>query len=67
MIENKQDICDKLAETLKITRNCYDLTDIEYISDQEIAVLHFIGGDVHVNVAMDSGTAIIRDIMRALP
>lgn len=67
MSENKQAICDKLAEALKITRNCYDLTDIEYDVKAEVAVLHFVGGDVKVNVAMDSGTAMIRDIMRAVP
>lgn len=67
MNENKQAICDNLAEALKLTRNCYDLIGIEYDREGEQCVAHFIGGDVTVNVAMDSGTAMIRDIMRALP
>ncbi len=68
MEENKQAICDKLAEALRLTRNCRDdLIGLEYEPTREQVTVHFIGGDIPVNVAMDSGTAMIRDIMRALP
>lgn len=66
MDENKQAICDKLAEALKLTRNCFDLQEIKYDAEREVATVVFKNGGVPVNVAMDSGTAMIRDIMRAI-
>ena len=68
MNENKQAICDALAETLKLTRNCKDIIRIEYNPNTECALICFKNADpIPANVACDSGTALIRDIMRRLP
>ena len=65
--ENKQAICDKLLEALKMTRNLYDLVYLKYFSDNQTVNAHFGNGTVKtVNVAMDSGTAMIRDIIKAI-
>lgn len=60
-------ICDRLLETLKLTRQLYDLIDLDYIEEKELVVAHFEGGGKKgINVAMDSGIAMIRDIIRAI-
>lgn len=67
--EDKQEICNLLAVTLKATRNCYDIVGIEYekTREREVAIVSFEGGTKRViNVALDSGTAMIRDIMKHL-
>lgn len=67
--ENKQEICNLLAETLRATRNQHDLLELNYErigSDTEIVTIVWEGGEQKVNVSMDSGTAMIRDIMRAI-
>ena len=66
-MEDKRSICDRLLETLKLTRQLYDLIDLDYIEEKEIVVAHFEGGGKkEINVAMDSGIAMIRDIIRAI-
>ena len=66
-MEDKQRICDRLLETLKLTRQLYDLIDLDYIEGKELVVAHFEGGGKkEINVAMDSGIAMIRDIIRAI-
>ncbi len=66
-MEDKQKICDRLLETLKLTRQLYNLIDLDYIEEKEIVVAHFEGGGKkEINVAMDSGIAMIRDIIRAI-
>ncbi len=67
MKENKQKICDLLAETLRATRNQHDLLSLTYNDESETVEIGWAsGGKRRVNVAMDSGTAMIRDIMRAI-
>lgn len=67
MEENKQMICGMLASTLARTRQFNDLFAIVYNEEKEIAECYFInGGCRKVNVAADSGAAMIRDILRAL-
>lgn len=67
MRENKQKICDLLAETLRATRNQHDLLSLIYNDESEtVEIVWASGGKRRVNVAMDSGTAMIRDIMRAI-
>lgn len=64
--ENKQQICDSLLQTLQLTRMCDDLRSLEYQADTEIVVATFTGGGfMNINVACDSGIAMIRDICRA--
>ena len=65
--ENKQLICDRLLECLYLTRQFYDLIDLDYIKESEIVVAHFEGGHkIEVNVACDSGVAMIKDIIRGI-
>lgn len=66
-MENKQLICDRFLECLYLTRQLYDLIDLDYIEEKELVVAHFEGGGKkEINVAMDSGIAMIRDIIRAI-
>lgn len=69
--ENKQEICRLLLATLQATRGAGDLIALAYEKDpngyDEIVTAVFKdGGRTEINVSMDSGTAMIRDIMRAL-
>lgn len=67
MNENKQMICNLLLPALQATRNLYDLTDLHYDEENEVVVASFDGGSVKVaNVACDSGTAMIRDIIKSI-
>ena len=66
-MENKQLICDRFLECLYLTRQLYDLIDLDYIEESEIVVAHFEGGhSVDINVACDSGVAMIKDIIRGI-
>lgn len=63
-MEDKQKICDLLLPLLKATRAFHDLDDLEYIQDQDCVLLTFANGYVRkVNVAMDSGIAMIMDVI----
>ena len=65
--EDKQLICDRLLEVLKITRGLDDLIYLKYLPDTETVNAHFLHGSVKtVNVWGDSGTAMIRDIIKAI-
>ena len=68
--ENKQTICDWLTATLIHTRQYRDLVRITYEKNEETqketATVRFEGGEKKVNVSMDSGAAMIRDIMKAI-
>lgn len=67
MEENKQRICDRLLSTLQETRGAHDLVSLVYDAEKEIVVATFSGGGTRrCNVALDSGTAMIRDIMGQL-
>lgn len=69
-MENKDAICKALAETLKLTRNHQNLDDLYYMAedngDEIVRVQWMNGAHRDVNVSMDSGTAMIRDIMKAI-
>lgn len=65
--EDKQEICTLLCETLQHTDNCRDdLLRIIYHEEDETVEVVFLNGTRVINVAMDSGTAMIRDIMTHL-
>lgn len=67
MREDKQRICDLLADTLRATDNASDVINIIYNAEGETVRVQFASGGYRiVNVAMDSGTAMIRDIMKNL-
>jgi hypothetical protein len=64
--EDKQAICDRLLDVLQITRSACDLLELEYDPEREIVRAVFEHGTKTVNVAMDSGSAMIRDIMKII-
>ena len=64
MRENKQEILNLLLPALQKTRNLYDLVELEYSDDRELVYAKFASGYTKVaNVAMDSGTSMIRDVI----
>lgn len=66
-MEDKQRICDLLLPALQATRGLNDLKDLVYCQALETVLAVFPNGNVkHVNVAADSGTAMIKDIMRGI-
>ena len=69
-MEDKDLICKELAKLLKLTRNQSDLKALRYeILDngKEIVTVEWEGGCRKVvGVSMDSGIAMVRDILRAL-
>ncbi|MGP1544152.1 MAG: hypothetical protein ACTTIO_04255 [Candidatus Fimenecus sp.] len=63
-MENKQKICDLILPALQQTRNLWDLEALEYDEKTETVKATFANGYTKtVNVNMDSGTAMIRDIV----
>ena len=71
-MENKQAICDALIPVLQLTRNLEDLTDLEYqidpdVSGIEVVIATFRNGHRKVvDVTMDSGTAMIKDVIKGI-
>ena len=64
MNENKQAICKALVPVLRMTRNLEDLADLTYDPETDTVTAFFESGFSKVaNVAMDSGTAMVRDII----
>lgn len=63
--EDKSEICKRLCKTLQATRFGSDLIDIRYSkkNDDEVVDLVFLGGVRKVNVSLDSGAAMIKDIV----
>jgi hypothetical protein len=62
--EDKQKICELLLKTCQATDNAHDLVALTYDAEAEsVTALFESGGKRVINVAMDSGTAMIRDIM----
>lgn len=67
--ENKQHICDLLCAALKATRDQQDLQSLTYHfngPDDQMVTIAWSEGGTSVNVSMDSGIAMIRDILKAL-
>lgn len=70
MNESKKDICYKLLGVLKSTNHLHDLVDLEYYKlgkDDEVVIATFSNGySKKVNVSLDSGIAMIADIVNQL-
>lgn len=64
--EDKDKICKLLCKVLQLTRGVSDLKSLDFNPDSEIVTAVFEGGSRTINVACDSGTAMIRDIMNHL-
>jgi hypothetical protein len=66
-MENKQLICDLLLKACQATYHAADLVSFDYDAETEVVTATFENGyKRYANVAMDSGVAMIRDIMRNL-
>lgn len=66
-MEDKQKICDRLLPALQATRNLSDLVGLTYDGKEEVVHAKFAYGAVKsANVAMDSGTTMIRDIIKQI-
>lgn len=69
-MEDKQKICQLLLAALQATRGQSDMVSLDYErinGDTEIVTAKYAdGGTRKINVSMDSGEAMIRDIMRGL-
>ena len=66
-MENKQTICDLLVPVLQATRNLHDLISLEYNQfDEEVVATFQDGYTKTAYVAMDSGTAMIKDIIKQI-
>ena len=69
-VEDKKEICRALLPVLQMTRNLHDLIDLEYADVEgwgEYVVATFEGGYKKMaNVTMDSGTSMIRDIIKQI-
>ena len=66
-MEDKQKICDLLLPALQATDNLHDLKHLYYDEEKEKVVATFTSGYLKVaHVAMDSGTSMIRDIIKQI-
>lgn len=66
-MEDKQKICSLLVPALQATRNLSDLVDLKYNEKNETVTAHFLNGaQKRANVAADSGTAMIKDIVKQI-
>ena len=66
-MEDKQKICDLLVPVLQETRDFQELESLKYNKDNETVVATFWYGAVKTaNVHMDSGTSMIRDIIKQI-
>lgn len=60
----KEQFIKSLEQTLKLTRAGVESLEL---ADEEIVVIHYEGGGKRsVNIALDSATAIIRDVARVV-
>ena len=65
--EDKQKICDALLEVFKLTRERDNIVSLEYDVQTEIVRVGYASGfTIMINVSMDSGMALIRDVMEQI-
>lgn len=69
-MENKQLILDALCSALQLTRDQADLGALKYKEigpdEQRVIATYDGGGSREINVSLDSGIAMIRDVLRAI-
>lgn len=68
-VEDKALITKKLCELLRLTSQFYDISDMTYEHEgaEELVRVEFQGGGhTDIDVALDSGSALIRDVLRGL-
>lgn len=63
-MEDKQAICNALAETLRLTRQFEDLEYLAYDDKSGTVLVKFENGGTRlIGVGLDSGYAMIKDIV----
>lgn len=65
-MEDKQRICDLLLPALQATHNLRNLISLQYNPEDDSVTAVLPGGTRQANVALDSGTSMIRDIIRQI-
>ena len=65
-MEDKQKILNLLCRTLQATDNASDLLSLTYLPHEDAVIVRFVNGRRRVNGALDSGTAMIRDVVNNL-
>ncbi len=64
MKEDKQEICDLLCKALQATRYYKgELNELRYDADEERVFAVFNNYEQGINVELDSGIAMIRDVV----
>lgn len=67
-MENKQEICNDLCKVLRATNYGKDIVVLTYASlsetEERVIVTYKSGYSREINVSLDSGYAMIRDIMK---
>lgn len=63
-MENKEDIIARLKLLLMATRAGSSIVDMKLNEAQDKVTIVFEGGKKEINIAADSGIAIIRDVIR---
>lgn len=67
MNENKFKICEELLKAVQLTRAGEDISGIHYDGEQEIVMIIYNNGYAKpVNVACDSGIALMRDVLKSI-
>ena len=64
--EDKQAICNALCTARRRTRSGSDISEIRYNAEGEYVTVYYTTGHININVAFDSGAAMIRDILKGL-
>ena len=65
-MEDKQKILNLLCRALQATDNAADLVSLNYLPHEDQVIIRFEHGRRAVNVRMDSGTAMVRDVVNHL-
>lgn len=64
-MEDKQKILDLLLPALQAIWNLADLKSLEYDKEKDMVIAGFAGGGKKsVDVGLDSGTSMIRDVLK---
>lgn len=67
MKEDKQSILDLLLPALQATHELHDLVSLEFDGGRELVYAELAGGYTRIaNVAMDSGTSLICDVIKQI-
>lgn len=65
-MEDKQKILNLLCRTLQATDNAADLVSLTYLPHEDAVIVRFENGRQRVSVAMNSGTAMIKNVVNHL-